>query len=323
MAAGGQNSSFATNVGRGSPSSRALLVLELRHRDRLPVGDEPVVVAEQPDEHVAVGDERRADVARRAATGPEGLHRDDLAVVAAVDGVRDGLAVRLQVLGGRAEEHLDHVRLDALHRTKTTRTARLIGAVSPGRPDASTGGESAHLTAHGGGRHIHPMPRAAASDDEQVFRTFLTARGFDDRVMAVAFHLYRTTQEAIARAEAEVLRPLRLSWVGYVTLMGLWVRGSAEVRDLARMQVASKPAVVKSLDGLERRRLVRRRRSDQDRRLVDVELTPAGRALVRKAQREVHRREHRLTGRLTVAEKRELARLLRKLDTTLTGSLTG
>ena len=67
------------------------LVLELRHRDRLPVGDEPVVVAEQPDEHVAVGDERRADVAQHAATGPEGLHRDDLAVVAAVDGVRDEL----------------------------------------------------------------------------------------------------------------------------------------------------------------------------------------------------------------------------------------
>ena len=86
------------------------------------------------------------------------------------------------------------------------------------------------MTAHGGGRHIHPMPRAAASDDEQVFRTFLTARGFDDRVMAVAFHLYRTTQEAIARAEAEVLRPLRLSWVGYVTLMGLWVRATARPR---------------------------------------------------------------------------------------------
>jgi len=87
---------------------------------------------------------------------------------------------------------------------------------------------------------------------------------------------------------------------------------------LARMQVASKPAIVKSLDVLERRRLVRRRRSSADRRLVDVELTAAGRTLVRRVQREVHRREHRLTGRLTVAEKRLLARLLRKLDTSLT-----
>ena len=159
------------------------------------------------------------------------------------------------------------------------------------------------------------MPPEIVPDDERAFRAFLSPRGFDDDVMAVAFHLYRSTQEAIARAEAEVLRPIGLSWVAYVTLMGLWVLGSAEVRDLARMQVASKPAVVKSLDGLERRRLVRRQRSKTDRRLVDVELTPAGRTLVRKIQRAVHQREHRLTDRLTTAEKRTLARLLRKLDT--------
>ncbi len=162
------------------------------------------------------------------------------------------------------------------------------------------------------------MPRQAIPDDERRFRRFLATRGFDADVMAVAFHLYRATQEAIARAEAEVLRPLGLSWVGYVTLMGLWVAGPSEVRALARMQVASKPAVVKSLDVMERLGLVRRRRSRTDRRLVHVTLTAAGRALVRRVQREIHRREHRLTRRLTIAEKRTLARLLRKLDTSLT-----
>lgn len=160
------------------------------------------------------------------------------------------------------------------------------------------------------------MPRRAIPDDEKQFRSFLAPKGFDTDVMAVAFHLYRATQQAITRAEAEVLRPQGLSWVGYVTLMGLWVRGPSEVRELAHMQVASKPAVVKSLDVMERLRLVRRRRSKTDRRLVHVELTPAGSALVRRVQREVHRREHRLTGGLTATEKRTLADLLRKLDTT-------
>ena len=159
------------------------------------------------------------------------------------------------------------------------------------------------------------MPRSAIPDDERRLRTFLAPRGFDADVMAVAYHLYRATQEAIARAETEVLRPHGLSWVGYVTLMGLWVRGPLEVRELADMQVASKPAVVKSLDVMERLRLIRRRRSKTDRRLVGVELTTTGRALVRRVQRDVHRREHRLTGRLTAREKRVLAQLLRKLDT--------
>ena len=162
------------------------------------------------------------------------------------------------------------------------------------------------------------MPTEPRSSDERLFRDFLTPRGFDADVLAVAYHLYRTTQEAIARAEAEVFRPAGVSWVGYVTLMGLWVRGLSEVRDLARMQVASKPAVVKSLDGMQQRGLVRRRRSKTDRRLVHVELTPAGKVLVRQLHREVHRREQRLTGSLTAAEKRVLARLLRKLDTSRT-----
>ena len=103
-----------------------------------------------------------------------------------------------------------------------------------------------------------------------------------------------------------------------MTLMGLWVSGPSEVRALARMQVASKPAVVKSLDVMERLRLVRRRRSRTDRRLVHVSLTAAGRTLIRRVQREIHRREHRLIGRLDAGEKRMLARLLRKLDTGLT-----
>src|SRR5262245_60256064 len=134
------------------------------------------------------------------------------------------------------------------------------------------------------------MPRDAIPEGERLFRAFLAPRGFDADVLAVSFHLYRATQEAIARAEAEVLRPIGLSWVGYVTLMGLWVSGPSEVRALARMQVASKPAVVKSLDVLERLALVRRRPHERDRRLVRVALTARGRALVHRLQRQVHRR---------------------------------
>jgi DNA-binding MarR family transcriptional regulator len=165
------------------------------------------------------------------------------------------------------------------------------------------------------------VPSHRVPSDEIALRRFLQPLGFDSNVMAVAFHLYRTTQEAITRAEAEVLRPLGLSWVGYVTLMGLWVRGPSDVRDLARMQVASKPAVVKSLDGMERRGFVRRRRRSADRRLVQVELTRRGRTLVRRVQDAVHAREHRMTAALSASEKRTLARLLRKLDTG--HSLTG
>lgn len=151
---------------------------------------------------------------------------------------------------------------------------------------------------------------------ERALRAFLVPRGCDADVLGVAFHLYRATQEAIARAESEVLRPAGLSWTGYVTLMALWMRGPTEVRDLAGMQAVSKAGVVKAIDALERRGLVQRARSAVDRRLVTVALAPPGRAAIRRLQRAVHAREHRLTRRLGARDMRALARLLRRLDTT-------
>jgi len=152
------------------------------------------------------------------------------------------------------------------------------------------------------------------ASEERTVRGFLTGKGQDPDVFSVAFHLYRTTQEAIARAEVEVLRPAGITWVSYVTLMVLWIRGACEVRELARGQVVSKPAVVKSLHALERAGYVRRVRSKTDRRMVSVELRPRGGTLIRRLQPRVHRLEHVLTGGLTLAEKRTLAALLRKLD---------
>jgi DNA-binding MarR family transcriptional regulator len=169
------------------------------------------------------------------------------------------------------------------------------------------------------------VPRRATTDPlEEAVRAFLVPRGFDAEVTAIAYQLYRASQEAIARAEAEVLRPRGLSWTGYTILMAVWMLGPTEVRELARLQPTSKAGVVKALDALEARGLVRRTRSDVDRRLVSVALTRAGRARIPRLQHAVHAREHRLTGALTGAEKRALVRLLRKLDTRPTdGSLTG
>lgn len=156
------------------------------------------------------------------------------------------------------------------------------------------------------------------TDAERAFRDVLVPLGYDGDVLSVSFQIYRSTQEAIARAEAEVLRPAGISWVSYVTLMTLWARGASEVRMLAQAQVATKAAVVKSLDALERQGLARRVRSKRDRRLVTVEITPRGSALIKRVQADLHVLEHRLTHALSAAEKRQLAGLLRKLDTSRT-----
>jgi MarR family 2-MHQ and catechol resistance regulon transcriptional repressor len=148
---------------------------------------------------------------------------------------------------------------------------------------------------------------------ERELRHFLKPRGVDLDAQAVLFQLYRTSTDAVAATEAAALRGLGLSHAGYVLLMTLWISGPREVRDLARAQRVSKPAIVSCVHTLERSDLVRRVRSVTDRRLVRVELTKRGRARIEKAQLALHRCERALTRDLSVRDKRRLAELLRRL----------
>ncbi len=158
-------------------------------------------------------------------------------------------------------------------------------------------------------RH-HAQP---PSPFERDLRHFLKPRGGDLDAQAVMFELHRTATDTVAAIEAAALRPFRLSHAGFVSLMTLWLSGPREVRDLAHAQRVSKPAIVSSVHTLERARLVRRVRSETDRRLVTVQLTKRGRAIVEKAQASLHRCERLLMSGLTAAQKRALAELLRRV----------
>jgi DNA-binding MarR family transcriptional regulator len=151
---------------------------------------------------------------------------------------------------------------------------------------------------------------------ERDLRNFLKPRGVDLDAQAVMFQLYRASTDAVAVTEEAALRSLGLSHAGFVLLMTLWISGPREIRELARAQRVSKPAIVSCVHALERARLVRRVRSRTDKRLVTVELTTGGRSLVEKGQTALHRCERDLTRDLSAAEKRKLAELLRRVGQT-------
>src|SRR5439155_24734572 len=84
-------------------------------------------------------------------------------------------------------------------------------------------------------------------------------------------------------------------------------------RELAAVLRVTKGAIVGSVNTLEKRGLVRRLRSDIDRRLVSVELTDTGLDLVMRVQKDWHALEVEVTRGLTVEEQRTLASLCRKI----------
>jgi len=144
-------------------------------------------------------------------------------------------------------------------------------------------------------------------------RTFLARTGTDLDSQAAVFYLDHAAMDVIATMESLVLRPNDLSHAGFVVLMTLWITGPREPRELAAVLRVTRGAIVGSVNTLEKRGLVRRLRSEIDRRLVSVELTDSGLDLVALVQKDWHALEVEVTSGLTIEEQRTLASLCQKM----------
>ncbi len=149
---------------------------------------------------------------------------------------------------------------------------------------------------------------------EQHMQAFLKQRGTHDvDAQAAVFNLDTSSADVITTLEGLALRPHELTHAGFVLLMTLWITGPRETRELASVLRVTKGAIVGAANTLEHRDLVRRLRSETDRRLVTVELTDAGDALISRVQRDWHELERAVTADLTAEEKQTLAALCRKV----------
>lgn len=130
---------------------------------------------------------------------------------------------------------------------------------------------------------------------------------------AASFDLFRLATRAIGDFDAEVHRPLGLSMAGFRVLFTVWVFGSLEVRDIARLSGVSRAAVSGVVTTLEREKLALRQRDQADGRLASVQVTDAGVDKLRLAYGGQHRREQQLFGVLDEAELTAFTATLRKL----------
>jgi DNA-binding MarR family transcriptional regulator len=158
------------------------------------------------------------------------------------------------------------------------------------------------------------MPiRQDLSPYEHHMRAFLARTGTDLDAQAAVFNLHHAAIDVIATMDSLSLRPHDLTHAGFVVLMMIWITGPRETRELAAVLGVTRGAIVGSVNTLEKRGLVRRLRSDIDRRLVTVELTDSGLDLVMQVQKDWHALEVEVTRGLTVEEQRTLASLCRKI----------
>lgn len=136
------------------------------------------------------------------------------------------------------------------------------------------------------------------------------------RALETFIKLVRATETLNARLQASLTEEgLTLGQMG--VLEALLHLGPMCQRALGKKLLRSDANVTTVLDNLERAGLIRRARSAQDRRLVNVELTGEGRDLIGRVFPGHARLIAESLSALSAAEQKELARLCKKLGLSL------
>ena len=151
------------------------------------------------------------------------------------------------------------------------------------------------------------------AETERQVNERLAGMTIDFRAMAVSSNLFRAATAVRNHLERSVLAPHDLSWTAFVVLWVVWIWEPIETRQIAAEGGFSKATLTGVLSTLENRKLAIRKKSSSDGRLVLVELTPAGRRLMKELFPEFNAQEQFVAKALEASIQDATADALRKI----------
>jgi DNA-binding MarR family transcriptional regulator len=157
------------------------------------------------------------------------------------------------------------------------------------------------------------------AETERQVNERLAGMTIDFRAMAVSSNLFRAATAVRNHLERSVLAPHDLSWTAFVVLWVVWIWEPIETRQIAEEGGFSKATLTGVLSTLENRKLLVRKKSKTDGRLVLVELTAAGRKLMKELFPKFNEQEAYLASVLSATSQDATAEALRKLTAHLEG----
>jgi DNA-binding MarR family transcriptional regulator len=117
-----------------------------------------------------------------------------------------------------------------------------------------------------------PPARKAPARKAAESRAPAKHEGTASRLMTLASRL-------VVRALSARLGPKGIGYGQYPVLLHLWEEDGLTQKELSNRVRIEAPTMVRTLDRMEREKLVTRKRSDADRRQIHIELTAKGKAL--------------------------------------------
>jgi DNA-binding MarR family transcriptional regulator len=123
-------------------------------------------------------------------------------------------------------------------------------------------------------------------------------------------YLIRRAQLIVYTGLTDCLREYNLTPMQYLLLSLSRRRGEMSSADLARRFAVTPQSMNEMITALLRKRLIKRRRSSEHRRILRIHLTPAGESLLSDCDLRVDSLEKSLFAALSPAEKRSFRHLL-------------
>ena len=161
---------------------------------------------------------------------------------------------------------------------------------------------------------VSDMPdRHTLDETERAARERVEHLPLDFPAAHAVSSLYRAANAARTHLTNEVLRPNDLTWTGFLVMWTLWIWRSMETRDIAESVGISKATLTGVSRTLMARGLVERIPGTEDRRLVNLELTPAGHELMDRLYPQFNACESRLVADLSARQLTTLTNTLRRV----------
>ena len=154
-------------------------------------------------------------------------------------------------------------------------------------------------------------------ETERAMQSHVASLELDFEAAHAVSSIYRAANAVRTHVTNEVLRPSGITWTGFVVLWVVWIWDGMETRHAAESAAISKATLTGVVKTLEARGWIEKRGREDDRRLVELYLTPSGKELMTELYPKFNAIETRVVAGLSSKRQKDMTTSLRAIVTAI------
>ena len=154
-------------------------------------------------------------------------------------------------------------------------------------------------------------------ETERAMQSHVAALELDFEAAHAVSSIYRAANAVRSHVTNEVLRPAGITWTGFVVMWVVWIWDGMETRRAAEAAAISKATLTGVVKTLEARGWIEKHGRQDDRRLVELHLTPSGKALMEELYPQFNAIEAHVVSGISRTRQKDMTSSLRDIVTAI------